>query len=64
MRVSELDDIEKQVLLGVVIDRARADLNDGQPLTEMDQRAGEHVQEFWCEGCKAWHQASVLDGSG
>lgn len=35
MRVSELDDIEKEVLLGGVIQRARADLNDGRPLMEM-----------------------------
>lgn len=34
MRVSELDDIEKEVLLGEVIQRARADLNNGRPLTE------------------------------
>lgn len=43
MRVSELDDIEKKVLLGAVVKRARADLNDGRPLTEMrtEQRCGD-----------------------
>lgn len=35
MMLYELDDIEKKVLLGEVIQRARADLNDGRPLTEM-----------------------------
>lgn len=35
MRVSELDDIEKEVLLGRVVERIRADLNYGRPLTEM-----------------------------
>jgi hypothetical protein len=35
MMIYELDDIEKRALLDTVIDRARADLNDGQPLTEM-----------------------------
>jgi hypothetical protein len=35
MMTYELDDIEKEALLGAVIDRARADLNDGRPLTEM-----------------------------
>jgi hypothetical protein len=39
MRISELDDIEKEALLGSVVDRARADLNEGKLLTEM--RAGE-----------------------
>src|SRR5215213_874558 len=33
--VDELNDTEKEALLGTVIDRARADLNDGRPLTEM-----------------------------
>lgn len=37
MMVYELDDIEKEALLGAAIDRARADLNDGKPLTEMRQ---------------------------
>lgn len=60
MRVSELDDIEKRALLGQVIDRARADLNNGQPLTEMTARPGERVQRFWCNGCRMWHKASVL----
>lgn len=63
MRISELDEVEKQALLGVVIDRARADLNDGQPLTEMSSRPGERVQKFWCDGCKSWHEASVLGGA-
>lgn len=44
MRLSELDDIEKEVLLGEVVERARADLNDGRPLTETritEQRCGD-----------------------
>lgn len=63
MRVSELDEVEKRVLLGVVIDRARADLNGGQPLTEMSARPGDLVQRFWCRECRAWHKASVLGGA-
>lgn len=35
MMTYELDDIEKRALLTAVVDRARADLNDGKPLTEM-----------------------------
>jgi hypothetical protein len=35
-----LTDNEKIVLLNAVIDRARADLNDGKPLTEMAHDAG------------------------
>src|SRR5690242_10641695 len=35
MMTYELDDIEKQVLMSKVVERARADLNDGKPLTEM-----------------------------
>lgn len=58
----ELDDVEKQALLGAVIDRARADLDGGQPLTEMSSRPGERVQEFWCDGCRVWHEASVMGG--
>jgi hypothetical protein len=38
MMTYELDDTEKEALLNTVITRARADLNDGRPLTEM--RAG------------------------
>lgn len=63
MRVSELDDIEKAVLLGAVVNRARADLNDGQPLTQMSSRPGERVQKFWCDGCRKYHEASVLGGA-
>lgn len=25
-------------------------------------RPGERVQRFWCDGCRKWHQASVLGG--
>lgn len=60
MRISELDDIEKEALLGAVVDRARADLNDGKPLTEMRQRPGEKIQKFWCPECREWHEGSVL----
>lgn len=59
----ELDEVEKRALLGAVVERARADLNDGQPLTEMSPRPGERVQRFWCEGCRTWHEASVLGGT-
>jgi len=31
----ELDDVEKRALMGKVAERARADLNDGRPLTEL-----------------------------
>lgn len=34
----ELDDIEKRALLGKVVERARADLNEGRPLTEMREK--------------------------
>lgn len=60
--ISELDDVEKAALLDVVIARARADLNDGKPLTEMKPRPGEKIQKFWCDGCDEWHTASVLGG--
>jgi hypothetical protein len=33
MMLYELDDIEKQALMDQVVSRARADLNDGRPLT-------------------------------
>lgn len=62
MRVSELDDIEKEALLGAAVNRARADLNDGRPLTEMRPRPGERIQKFYCEGCQEWHEGSVLGG--
>jgi hypothetical protein len=63
----ELDEIEKRALMGalmgVVVDRARADLNDGRPLTEMrEPRAGERIQTWFCEGCQDWHTGSVLGG--
>lgn len=58
----ELDEVEQEALFGMVINRARADLNDGQPLTEMSSRPGERAQEFWCAGCRKWHEASVLGG--
>lgn len=35
MMLYELDDIEKRALMESVVDRARADLNDGRPLMEM-----------------------------
>ena len=71
MMLYELDDIEKEALLGAVVKRARADLNDGKPLTEMrkesalaamNPRPGEKIQKFWCEGCETWHEGSVLGG--
>ena len=102
MMLYELDDIEKSALMGSVVGRARADLNDGEPLTEMkadekgksaagrrfranlrkeaqaineqnrvpgdpyykekSPRPGERIQKFWCEGCKEWHEGSVLGG--
>ena len=62
MMLYELDDIEKQALMNQVVSRARADLNDGKPLTEMRVRPGERIQEFWCPECKEWHQGSVLGG--
>lgn len=45
MRISELDDIEKRVLMGAAVDRARADLNDGRPLTEMRETQMESDDE-------------------
>lgn len=62
MMLYELDDIEKAVALGKVVECTRADLNDGRPLTEMRQRPGEKIQKFWCEGCQDWHRGSVLGG--
>lgn len=38
MMLYELDDTEKEALLGAVIDRVRADLNDGKPLTEEQEK--------------------------
>lgn len=35
MTTHQLNDTEKRALLDAVVDRARADLNDGRPLTEM-----------------------------
>jgi hypothetical protein len=58
----ELDDIEKRALSDMVVARARADPNDGRPLTEMRQRPGEKVEKFWCKGCEDWHEGSVLGG--
>lgn len=47
MRISELDDIEKEVLLGAVVKRIRNDLNGGRPLSEM--RSGRD----YCSACEA-----------
>ena len=47
MMTYELDDIEKAALFSTVIQRARADLNEGRPLTEMRQ-------ETQCADCFAW----------
>jgi hypothetical protein len=66
----ELDDIESlcdvvavsRALSDMLVARARADLNDGRPLTEMRQRPGEKVEKFWCKGCEDWHEGSVLGG--
>lgn len=60
--VYELDETEKPQLLSVVVDRPRADLNDGNPLSQMKPRPGEKIQKFWCEGCEEWHEGSVLGG--
>jgi hypothetical protein len=43
MMTYELDDVEKQALMDKVVERARAELNDGRPLTEMRQA---HKHEF------------------
>jgi hypothetical protein len=58
----ELDDIERRALMNMVVDRARADLNEGRPLTEMKVRPGEKVQTWWCEDCQEEHTGSVLGG--
>jgi hypothetical protein len=59
----ELDDIEKHAPMGVVVDRARADLNDGRPLTETrEPRPGERIQTWFCEDCQTEHKGSVLGG--
>jgi hypothetical protein len=58
-----LNDIEKRALAELVVERARADLNEGRPLTEMRKlRAGEEIQTWWCQGCEEWHTGSVLGG--
>jgi hypothetical protein len=44
-RKSTLTDADKAVLLGVVVQRARDDLNDGEPLTEMRQSADPAVAQ-------------------
>lgn len=49
MRISELDDIEKEILMGKVVERARADLNEGRPLTEMRREEIEMKKE--CPRC-------------
>jgi hypothetical protein len=46
MMTYELDDIEKAALLNKVVDRARADLNDGRPLTEMRRSMSEEQAEL------------------
>lgn len=46
MRISELDDIEKEILMGKVVERARADLNQGRPLTEMRDSGVTHEMLF------------------
>lgn len=65
--IYELDDIEKKA-----VHIALVDLDDDRPLTEMRQqesalaamnpRPGEKIQKFWCQGCEAWHEGSVLGG--
>jgi hypothetical protein len=62
MRISELDDTEKRALLESVVDRARADLSDGRPLTQMQPRPGERIQEWWCQESRTWYRGSVLGG--
>ena len=76
MMTYELDDTEKEALLGAVIDRVRADLNDEKqltqmakgpysndgPLSKMNPRPGEKVQKSWCPDCREWHEGSVLGG--
>lgn len=49
MMTYELDDTEKAALLNQVADRARADLNEGKPLTEMRQAE--------------WHTRQTVPGS-
>lgn len=61
--MATLNDLEKQALAGLVVERARAELNEGRPLTEMAKpRAGEEIQTWFCEGCEEWHTGSVLGG--
>lgn len=63
MMVYELDDTEGRVLMGAVVDRARADPNDGKPLIEMQEpRPGERIQTWFCEDCQEEHTGSVLGG--
>jgi hypothetical protein len=72
MRISELDDIEKNALMGR---RFRSNLRkEAQAINERNRvpgdpyykekspRPGERIQKFWCEGCKDWHEGSVLGG--
>lgn len=62
MMLYELDKIERQALLGEAVERARADLNDGCPLTEMGPRPGERIQTWFCEDCQEGHTGTVLGG--
>lgn len=69
MRISELDDIEKEALLSAVIRRARAGLNDGKPLTEMRRNtvsatstASEETQELQRDASRLAYTAIRFSG--
>lgn len=59
---TELNDLEKRALAELVVERARADLNEGRPLIEMAVRPGERIQTWFCDGCQTEHTGSVLGG--
>lgn len=62
MVLYELDDSERAALTRMVVERVREDLNEERVLDEVEVRAGERVQRFWCAGCESWHEGSVLGG--
>lgn len=63
MMVYELDDTERDLLMQMAVDRARTDLDDGRPLTEMrEPRPGERIQTWFCEDCQEEHTGTVLGG--
>lgn len=63
MRISELDEIEKGVLLNMITtDHLPTKLEQIGARQEAEPRPGERIQEFWCDECQEMHRGSVLGG--